>query len=377
MTDLFQPLDDIVSSPCDYARAWKAETGRPVVGYMCSYAPEEIITAAGALPFRIFSGYGSISLADAHLQAYSCSLIRGVLEDALSGKLDFLDGMVFPHTCDSIQRLSDIWRINVPTGFLIDVGIPAVLNTPHASAYLTAVLADFKVRVETGLNRFITQDALQKSALLQNAIRTRLGQVYALKQDFPDLISGTQLHTLFQASMIMDREAYSVHLDRILNHLNQMTDSVKTDAIHSAKRVILSGSVCGFSNIYQIVESTGARIVADDFCSGLRYTQCMAPIESDMIPAIAGRYLDRGVCPAKHQGLTSRSDSLIQLAQKHRAEGVIFLLLKFCDPHAFDYPWLKSQLDAAGIPAMLAEIEDQQASEGQLKTRIEAFVEML
>jgi benzoyl-CoA reductase/2-hydroxyglutaryl-CoA dehydratase subunit BcrC/BadD/HgdB len=165
MTDLFQPLDDIVSSPGNYARDWKAETGRPVVGYMCSYAPEEIITAAGALPFRIFSGYGSISLADAHLQAYSCSLIRGVLEDALSGKLDFLDGMVFPHTCDSIQRLSDIWRINVSTGFLIDVGIPAVLNTPHAGAYLTAVLADFKVRLETGLNRSITHDALQKSAI--------------------------------------------------------------------------------------------------------------------------------------------------------------------------------------------------------------------
>ena len=377
MVDFFQPLDDIVKSPHEYARSWKARTGRPVVGYMCSYAPEEIIHAAGALPFRIFSGHGSISLADAHLQAYSCSLVRGALEDALDGNLNFLDGMVFPHTCDSIQRLSDIWRLNVPTGFLIDVGVPAVLNTPHARDYLAAVLEDFKVMLETRLNQSITDDSLQKSARIQNAIRDRLGQVYALKQAHPDIISGSQLQTLFQASMIMDRADYSEHLERILNHLNERTDWGKPDSPDASNRVILSGSLCGFSNIYQIVESTGARIVGDDFCSGLRYTLGMVPIEPKMIPAIASRYLDRVVCPAKHQGLTSRSDSLIQLAKKQRANGVIFLLLKFCDPHAFDYPWLKSRLDAAGIPSMLAEIEDQAASEGQLKTRIEAFVEML
>ncbi len=89
---LFEPFYDIVNDPFKYARQWKAKTGRKVCGYFCSYGPEELIWAAGVLPFRIFGTSGNISLADAHLQAYCCGLVRGGLEDALSGNLDFLDG---------------------------------------------------------------------------------------------------------------------------------------------------------------------------------------------------------------------------------------------------------------------------------------------
>ena len=91
---------------------------RKIIGHLCSYTPEEIIYAAGFHPLRLFSSKSDIVLAENHLQAYCCSLVRGVLEDSLSGKLDFIDGTVFPHTCDSIQRLSDIWRLNKKYNFL-------------------------------------------------------------------------------------------------------------------------------------------------------------------------------------------------------------------------------------------------------------------
>ena len=97
------PFYDIAADPVGYARDWKARTHAKIVGYFCSYVPEEIIWAAGALPYRILGGGQTTARADAHLQAYSCSLIRGALDDALAGRLDFLDGTVFPHTCDSIQ----------------------------------------------------------------------------------------------------------------------------------------------------------------------------------------------------------------------------------------------------------------------------------
>jgi len=102
-------------NPHEYGRRLKNQ-GANVLGYFCSYTPEEIIHAAGVHPMRLFGAQGDTGIADAHLQAYCCSLVRGALSDVLSGTLDYLDGAVFPHTCDSIQRLSDIWRLN--TGFL-------------------------------------------------------------------------------------------------------------------------------------------------------------------------------------------------------------------------------------------------------------------
>jgi benzoyl-CoA reductase/2-hydroxyglutaryl-CoA dehydratase subunit BcrC/BadD/HgdB len=95
------------------------------------------------------------------------------------------------------------------------------------------------------------------------------------------------------------------------------------------------------------------------------------------VTTIAGRILTRVVCPAKHRGLTDRADHLVRLVRERRAQGVIFFLLKFCDPHAFDYPYLKEALDRARVPSLLLEVEDRLPADGQLRTRFEAFVEMI
>ncbi len=153
--DVMQPFFDISADPKAYARSWKDRTGGNVIGTLCSYAPEELILAAGALGFRIVGGSGAISKADAHLQAYSCSLVRGALEDALSNQLDFLDGTIFPHTCDSIQRLSDIWRMNAKTGFHLDVVLPVKLNTDSAREYMTAVMRKARSELENILGKAI------------------------------------------------------------------------------------------------------------------------------------------------------------------------------------------------------------------------------
>ena len=119
----------IVDQPYSYLQKLKEKSGKKMVGYVCSYTPEEIILAAGAHPFRLFGTKQNIHLADSHLQSYCCSVVRGILEEGLSRRIDLLDGMIFPHSCDSIQRLSDIWRMNIPFGFHLDLVLPVKLNT--------------------------------------------------------------------------------------------------------------------------------------------------------------------------------------------------------------------------------------------------------
>ena len=118
-------------------------------------------------------------------------------------------------------------------------------------------------------------------------------------------------------------------------------------------------------------------MVWDDLCTGARSLTGAIDRDGDLIEAIARRYARRAICPAKHRGITARGDELVAMARAAGAAGVIFFHLKFCDPHAFDYPYLKKMLDDAGIPSLLLELEEQVLSGGQLKTRCEAFIEMI
>jgi bzd-type benzoyl-CoA reductase N subunit len=364
---------DIANDPIAYARHWKAKTRSRIVGFFCSYAPEEIIWAAGALPYRILGAGGSISRADSHLQAYSCSLVRGALDDALSGKLDFLDGAVFPHTCDSIQRLSDIWRLNAGLGFHLDLVLPVKLNTKSAEEYMHAVIKKFRHDLEDGLGVEITPEKLSKAVRTFNQIRTCLQRIYQIRKDHSATLSSRDLHAIVQASMVMDRNDLADRLSAVVDLLQ--TQHAETDT--PRKRLVLTGGICSMPEIYQPIEDAGGTVVWDDFCTGSRYFEGTIDLEGNLLNSIAQRYFNRIICPAKHRDCFSRGENLLKMVENTGAQGVIFVLLKFCDPHAFDFPYIRKLLDRAGIPSMLLEIEDQQTSEEQIRTRLEAFIELL
>jgi bzd-type benzoyl-CoA reductase N subunit len=365
------PFYDIAKDPIAYARDWKALTQSKIVGYFCSYAPEEIIWAAGALPYRILGGGQTMARADAHLQAYSCSLVRGALDDALTGRLDFLDGTVFPHTCDSIQRLSDIWRLNTGFDFHLDLVLPVKLNSRSAEQYMHAVMKKFRIDLEAGLGVNIAERDLKKAIDTFNQIRSDLRRLYAFRSQRPAPISSRDLHAIVKASMVMDRDELRGRLAEICEGLDAHGAESGIEKIP----LVLTGGVCSMPDIYQHIEDAGGTVVGDDFCTGSRYLEGTMDVQDDPLHAVAQRYYSRINCPAKHRDCFGRGDHLLKIVESTRARGVIFVLLKFCDPHAFDFPYLKEFLQRAGIPSMLLEIEEHQIATEQLKTRLEAFIE--
>lgn len=371
MIQQIQEFYDAVNDPASIAAA----SDKKVIGHLCSYAPEELVLAAGFLPMRLFSSKSDILLAEQHLQAYCCSLVRGVLEDSLSGRLDFLSGAVFPHTCDSIQRLSDIWRIKGRYDFFADVMVPAKLNTTSARAYMAEVLQRLKSDLEQAAGKQITDDDLRQAIAVINTIRRALSRIYALQSRHPGIIKGADLYALVKGAMIMDRE----HAARLLPVIADALEDKAHDASpeQNIKRVIVSGSICDTPNFYSAIEDAGAIVVGDDLCTGQRWFEGIVEENRDPMQAVADRYMDRIVCPAKHASTTFRGEHLVSLAQKNNARGVIFILLKFCDPHAFDFPYVREFLDKAGIKSTLVEMDDQQDAMGQLATRIETFIHMI
>ena len=329
---------------------------------------------AGALPYRVFGTGSRMESADAHLQAYACSLVRSAMGEVLEGDLSFLDGAVFPHTCDSIQRLSDIWRLNAGMKFHFDVVHPVKLTTQGARTYMLEVLQLFRKELGEALGKEITDKALSDSIKLFNRLRQMLAELYKIRSERPDLVSGADVFTVLRASMTMDREQFALLLEKFLTGLREDAGSSSQDV---PPGIILAGGVCDHPDIYSIIEEAGAYVCWDDLCAGSRsfagqMDEFISPIE-----AITERYFERLVCPAKHRSVDARGGNLSALVKEKEAKGVIILQLKFCDPHAFDYPYIKDILDKEGIPSLLLEVEDPSRASGALHTRIETFVEML
>jgi benzoyl-CoA reductase/2-hydroxyglutaryl-CoA dehydratase subunit BcrC/BadD/HgdB len=257
----------------------------------------------------------------------------------------------------------------------MDVVLPVKLNTPSAQEYFTETIRQFKINLEKSMNTEISDDKLKHSINVYNRIRNGIRRIYDIRQENPDIINSSDVHTIVRTSMIMDRNIFLLKLDGIVAELEARKNDIH--GITERKRLVLSGSACNHPDIYRLIEEAGGVVVWDDFCTGSRYFDHFLNIDIDPITAISERYFKRIICPAKHSSLTGRAESLLEMAKQYKADGIIFLLLKFCDPHAFDYPYLKDALDKGGIPNMVFEIEDQLPAEGQLKTRLEAFLEMI
>ena len=215
---------------------------------------------------------------------------------------------------------------------------------------------------------------LAKSIKTYNKIRRLIATLYELRSKNPQILSGADFHAIIKAAMIMDRDYFLEALSEIVGQLKKVKPA---KAANGLKRLVLSGSVCTHPDIYDIIENAGGVVVGDDLCTGYRYFEGIMNEKKPPLKAITKRYLDRIICPAKHFQLKERGENLIRTVKKSKADGVVFLLLKFCDPHAFDYPYIKEMLEAKKIPCLLLDMEAELPPVGQLQTRFETFVQIL
>ncbi len=363
---------NLAQDPYPYLREWQAKKGTPILGYFCINTPEELIHAAGFLPVRLTASEENISLAARHLQSYSCTLVQSSLEAALRGKLSFLSGTVFPHTCDSIQRLSDIWALNLAYPFHWDLVLPVKLHTASARTYLLQQLQRFKKGLEDFTGRSIKDEDLRKSFHLFNKIRSLLRKLIVPYLSDSLSLSAKDFYTLLKAAAIMDREEL----------LTQLQDFIAQEEKRGLRKpnsipVFLVGSICDHLALGDLFDHCGLQIVGDDLCSGWRHIGKDVSLAGDPLVALAERLLKRPPCPCKYNPLIERAEELLTRIKASPAKGVIFLLLKFCDAHAFDYPYLKDRLRQEYIPHLLLEIEPGALARGGVETRLRAFAEAL
>jgi benzoyl-CoA reductase/2-hydroxyglutaryl-CoA dehydratase subunit BcrC/BadD/HgdB len=345
--------------------------GRQPIGFFCPYVPEELIYAAGGHPFRLMGTPIKISHVQAHLPPYCCHLVKSSLESLLQEELHFLKGIVFTHSCDSMLGLSDIWALQRPSPIHFNLMIPSHFDSGQSRVYLKAEIERFKDFLDSHIGK-ITPQNLKASIRLFNRIRESLKETYQRRRRDASQLPGKAFAQIIRAGYLMDRSRYLELLKELLGALEEKSDGNK-DRVP----IYVAGNMTHSDTWFSLIEEAGALIVQDDLCSGARTFRLAVREDLDPIEALTERYFNSYFCPTKYMGAQAHLESLLKDVQASGAKGVIFLLYKYCEAHFFDYPDLKLALESKGIPTLLLEVEDPSYSIGQLKIRIQAFVEML
>jgi len=357
------------------ADAWKSNGGK-VMGYLCSYVPEEILFAAGILPVRILGHLNDLSVASSYFQPFVCRLIRSTLEKGLSGSLGYLDGVIISYTCDGMRMLYDTWEANVKTGFNYMLDLPSSLDSETNLRYFSSAIKDLAASVAGYTKKEIREEDLRNAIAVYNRYRRLAKELFYLRlsNDLP--LSSDEFMKINLAALTSPKDSFS---DELESFLALLKDGVKTGMTGSRIKkasVHISGAVVVDPVFYKLIEEVGGYVASDDLCTGTRYYWDEVEEAGDPIESLVHRYISRVTCPSKYPAQNRPSFQLDRIRES-KAMGVIIFGEKYCYPHLFDIPAVRKRIEESGISTLLLETELVATGREQMVTRLEAFMDIL
>jgi len=356
-------------------------TGGKVIGYLSALCPVEILTAAGVVPIRLKGNVSeAVTKADAYMETIICPFVRNVFDSAVKGKYEYLDGIVLSHQCDSIDRTFDVWSYNLEFPYWHFINYPHVTDKPSLE-FTNEILRIFIRSLEKYTGRNITDQALVEAVAAHNKNRRAMRELYSLRKEDTPLISGTEMMKVLVAAM-------SLPVDESTALIESVTEEVKNRAPRTgdrAARVMLVGDQIDDVAIVTAIEDPGAFLVMDDLSTGSKMYWGDVDATADPVQGITERYLKKLKFPttfisagdAYAETLEARFGHMRQYIKEFRVNGVILFIYKYCDPFGFEVPAIKSFVESIGTPVLYIEDEYTTSSLGRVKTRIEAFLEMI
>ncbi|MFX1458047.1 MAG: benzoyl-CoA reductase, bzd-type, subunit N [Promethearchaeota archaeon] len=368
---MFEKFKEWYENRHDYAKKWKDRTGGKVLGYFCTYVPEEILYAADILPVRILGSHEPQDVSEPHIFAMFCPFCRDCLAQGLKGRYDYLDGIMIAQSCLHIRQAFTSWELHIPVDFTYYLPHPMHIQSPHAIPYLTEELKSFRKAVEEWTGKQITDDDIKRGIEIMNKNRQLLQQVYELRKNSNPPLTGLEAMLMVVSSQMADKREHNKALEELLQNLPSRTLN------EPGERLMILGSEDDDTEFVGMVEDLGARFVIDEHCTGTRYFDTEVNTNGDPLVSIAERYVKRTPCPSKDWPQRTRLERILQLAKEYDVQGAIIMQMKFCDPHELDTVAIKEALENdLNIQTLFLEF-DVTVPVGQFKTRVEAFLEII
>ena len=369
--------DSIEDRSFPTVRAWRERWGGKVIGCFPVYAPVEIPRALGMLPVGLFGGGNRVEIAnaDSRFQSFICSVVKSTLELGFRGDLDVFDGLLFHSICDPARNLASVMARNFPQRPVTYVHLPQNMASPHAVPYLAAELRRVAEELAVVAGRPLREGDLATSLRAYEVVRSLLRDLYALRSASPERLATGELYTLARLVTLMDPFDVAPILQGALDEA-RARDARAKDRI----RVVIVGSFCEQPplELIESLEAAGCYVVDDDLLVGWRALLGPVAVTGDPYVALARAYVDGSVhLSTKHDLRRPRAASLIESARAHRADAVIFLGAKFCEPGLFDYALYRRALEEHGIPHLFLEFEEKMWLYDRIRGEVETFVESM
>jgi benzoyl-CoA reductase subunit C len=363
--------------PLQYAAQWKQTTGRKVIGSFPMNFPGELGHAAGALPLILQEAEEAITVGHGLIYPFYCGFTRSLVDQAAKGDFSLLDGILFGDHCVQLLGAADAIRMQLPNTRVIFYQLISSMNDPWTHGRATESFNGLKGEMEELVGHAVTDAALRASIKLFNENRQLIRRIYELRREGKVNLTSRQMQSIVKSSMIMDKARHTELLRGLLSQLESQSAPVSRDV-----RLHLSGHFCQAPKpeLLDMIESCGATVVGDDLYHGFRYISTDVPEDGDPVDALATWYMARNTkvpCPTRVQNNVDWDGFLINAVKNERAQGVIVLMAKFCEPHMYYYPEVKEAFERHAVPHLLIETEHESMALEGLKTRVETFVEVV
>jgi|SaaInl8_200m_RNA_FD_contig_101_318159_length_4979_multi_6_in_0_out_0_1 benzoyl-CoA reductase subunit C len=361
----------------DYQKDWKKRTDGKMVGYFCTYAPEEIFYAFDVLPVRILGSHEIQDVTEPHLFGMFCPFCRDVLAQGLKGKYDYLDGIMIAQSCIHLRQAYSSWDIHKNPGWSHFLPMPNHVQSPRAVPFLAAEYELLIKKLEQLTGKTITDKDLNRGIEIMNDVRRTMKDIYEFRKEENPRLTGAE-------AMYMTCSQFFTDAREWLPVAKQAITELKTRTLDRdpGKRLMLVGSENDDLEFIQMVEtlgereSVGATVVIEEHCTTTRYFWDEVEQTGNPLQDIANRYVSRTACPSKDWPKRTRLDRILKFAKDFNVDGAIVVQQKFCDPHETDIPFVRKFLEDNDIPTYFLEF-DVTTAVGPFAIRVEAFLETL
>lgn len=357
--------------------------GKIVVGAFCVFVPEELVLAANGICVGLCAGadFGT-EAAERLLPRNTCALIKSFFGFSLEKVCPYLESsdlIVGENTCDGKKKAYEIFKDRVPREFLA-LDLPNT-KSEEGRAVLRKAYLQLAATLERLSGQKITVESLRAGIATVNAKRAAMHRLARLRQADPAPISGLDALLANQVFFYDNPERFTASVEKLCDELEERVKAGKGAVPQGAPRVVISGCPMAVPNwkLPMVVESAGAVIVGEESCIGERGTQLLVSAEGDTVEALIDRLVDRyfAIDCAVFTPNPTRSAHALQIARDAHADGVIHYALQFCSPYQMEARGLERHLEAEGIPVLQIDTDYGMGDVGQLRTRVEAFVEQI
>ena len=357
--------------------------GRKIIGTFCVYVPEELILAVDGVCIGLCAGADvGTDEAEKYIPRNTCALIKAFMGFKLAGLCPYIqttDLIVGETTCDGKKKAYELFD-EMTNGKMYVMDIPNT-KSDNGKALWQNEVKRFSKKLESLTGKKITLEKLKEASKIVNDKRKALQRLSLLRANDPSPISGLDALLINQVAFYDDPLRFTAKVNELCDELDQRVKSGAGAASKGSPRILVSGSPMAIPNwkLHAITEGSGATIVGEESCVGERNFRSLLDDKfsslEDAMRKIADRYMT--INCACFTPNNERLSDIEDLAGRLKADGIIHYAIQFCTPYMMEAYKVKKVADAMKVPFLRIETDYSMEDMGQLKTRVEAFLEMI